>query len=198
MSKGVTEEDLKILSTPDAEIIEQTQARWSFDHDGFVVRLKEGGRWQQLMVTHVYLEHVIDELLREAIAFPDEISFSRMPFSQRVSLSRALDLLPSDLVAAIRRVSKMRNEVAHNLIFEIEDDAVKDLENCTPVELRKAIKEDSKIDYDGNKFLELLNGILIYTEILRQRHNAVRILDRKSKIRLRTVLDKTPGANYVK
>jgi hypothetical protein len=197
MKEVVTEEDLRLLSTPDAEIAEESRKQWSFDCDEFRSRIKEGERWQHLLLSHIYLEHVLAQLLKDAIPFPDEISFSRMPFSQRLDLARALDLLPSDLVGVIRRITKIRNQVAHSLSFAIDDSDVKDLENCTPQNLRTAIKEDVARSYDGIQLFELLEAIVIMTEIFRQSHLAQRLLSRKSRIRLRTVLDKTPGARYV-
>lgn len=197
MKEAVTNEDLRLLSTPDAEIVEESQKNWSFDCNEFQLRIKDGERWQNLLLSHIYLEHVLAQLLKDAIPFPDEISFSRMPFSQRLDLARALDLLPSDLVGAIRRITKMRNQVAHSLSFEIDEDDVKKLENCTPQNLRTAIKEDITRNYDGIQLFEILEAIVIMTEIFRQRHLAQRLLSHKARIRLRTVLDKTPGARYV-
>ncbi|MFN3508104.1 MAG: hypothetical protein ACK4ZU_11525 [Allorhizobium sp.] len=197
MKEVVTAEDLRLLSTPDAEIIEKSQQEWSFDCDECRSRIKDGERWQHLLLAHIYLEHVMAQILKDAIPFPDEISFSRMPFSQRLDLARALDLLPPDLVSAIRRITKMRNQVAHSLSFSIGDSEVKDLENCSPQGLRTAIEEDVSRTSHKIELFELLEAVVIMTEIFRQRHLSQRLLARKAQIRLRTVLDKTPGARYV-
>lgn len=197
MPSIITEEDLKLLSTPDEEIIKQNE-EWSFDCDKFRAEIKNGKRWQQLVQSQIYLEHIVAQILRDAIPFPDEISFSRMPFGPRLDLARALDLMPADIVVAARRISKMRNRVAHNLSFEISDDQVRDLENCTPNHLRKAIKEDADRPTGPPQFFELLEAIVLMADIHRQRHLASMMLGRKSEIRLRTVIERTPGARYVK
>lgn len=197
MPGKITEADLKLLATPDAEIIERS-AEFCFDCDDFSAKIRTGERWQKLIQCHLYLEHVVDHLLRDAIPYPEEVLFSRMAFRQRLDLARALDLLPSDLVAAIRHITKMRNNVAHNLSFEIDDQKVKDLENCTPKHLRKAVLAGGNRKHGEIQLQELLEVILFMAEVIRHRHIADRLLARKSQIRLRTVLDKTPGAPYIK
>ncbi|WP_417743762.1 hypothetical protein [Salipiger sp.] len=197
MPSRITEEDLELLSTPDEEIIKQNEV-WSFDCDKFRSEIKTGERWQQLVQSQIYLEHIVAQILRDAIPFPDEISFARMPFGPRLDLARALDLMPSDIVVAARRISRMRNRVAHNLSFEISDDQIRDLENCTPSHLRKAIKEGTDRPTGPPQFFELLEAIVLMVDIHRQRHLSSLMLRRKSEIRLRTVLERTPGARYVK
>lgn len=197
MPRTVTEEALELLSTPDEEIIEKAE-KWSFACDKFRADIKVGERWQQVVLSQIYLEHIVAHILREAIPFPDEISFSRMPFGPRLDLARALDLLPSDIVAAIRRITKMRNHVAHNLSFEIKDSQVRELGNCTPQHLRQAINENKDRPPGAYQLFELLEAIVLMSDIYRQRKMATRLITRKSEIRLRTVLDKTPGARYVK
>jgi len=197
MPRTVTEEDLELLSTPDEEIIEKSE-KWSFAYDKFIADIRIGERWQQLVLSQIYLEHIVAHILREAIPFPDEISFSRMPFGPRLDLARALDLLPYDIVAAIRNISKLRNQVAHNLSFEIDDSQVRNLGNCTPTNMRQAIFEDKARQPGAAQLFELLEAIVVMSDIYRQRNMAARLLARKSEIRLITVLDKTPGARYVK
>ncbi|WP_438987725.1 hypothetical protein [Marivivens donghaensis] len=197
MTSRITEEDLSLLSTSDEEIKKQNQ-EWSFDCDKFRAAIKTGERWHQLVQSQIYLEHIVAQILRDAIPFPDEISFSRMPFGPRLDLARALDLIPSDITVAARLISKMRNRVAHNLSFEITDHQVKDLENCIPSDLKKIIKEDNERPVGPLQFSELLEVIVLVADIHRQSRLANMLLSRKAEIRLRTTLDKTPGARYVK
>ena len=192
----ISDDDLKLLATPDSEIIKACQD-FCFDYEKFTTRIETGERWHQLMQCHLHFEHVIDHMLREALPFPDEISFGRMGFRQRLDLVRALDLLPISLVSPIKRITKMRNDVAHKLDFEIVDQAVEDLKNSIPVKLRDAILADEKRSLPQIEFFELLSVVLVQTEIIRQSQAARRILAKKGEIRLKTVLQKTPGAVYV-
>ena len=197
MPDEVSEDDLKILATSDHELIEQS-AQFCFDRKEFSRRMRSGEEWQQLVQCQIYLEHVVDQLLRESIPFPEEVSFSRMAFRQRLDLARALDLIAADLTAAIRLLTKLRNNVAHNLSFEISEKDIDDLRNATPKAMRKAILDGKNREKDEIKFFELLEVILLMTELSRHHQIAARLLQRKSQIRLRTVLDQTPGAIYVR
>lgn len=197
MDDPLTAEDLELLATPSSEIVRRMEAEWSFDCEEFRSRIKNGERWQCLLMAHIYLEHVISKMLNDHIPFPDEISFSRMPFSQRLDLARALALLPADIVAAIRRMTKLRNKIAHNLLFVVSDSDVAGLKDCTPMHMRSAVLEGPNRSGEHIEFFELLEVIVIMSELFRQRHATERLLSRKSAIRLRTVLDRTPGALYV-
>lgn len=185
----ITDDDLKLLATPDSEIMKASQ-NFCFDFDTFTAKIGSGERWQQLMQCHLYFEHVIDHMLREALPFPEEISLSRMGFRQRLDLVRALDLLPKELVGAIKRITKMRNDVAHKLDFEIVDQAVEDLKNSIPVQLRDAILVEKHRNLPSIEFFELLRVVLLKTEIVRQSHAAQRVLTKKSEIHLKTVLQR--------
>ncbi|TAV99945.1 hypothetical protein ELI24_16930 [Rhizobium ruizarguesonis] len=193
---SITEADLKLLATPDDEVIKASQ-QFCFDYEDFKARVVSGQRWQQLIQCHLYFEHVIDHLLRESLPNPDEISFGRMGFRQRLDLARALDLLPAEIGTAIKCVAKLRNKVAHDLTFEIKDEDVTDLRNAVPKELIDFILDEEGRASPAISFYELLEVVLLKTEIIRQQHAASRVLARKSEIRLRTVLRKTPGAVYV-
>lgn len=188
-------DELKLLSTPDEVIVKGYQV-FCFDRDDFTKRVQSGNRWQQLIQAHLYFEHVVAQLLKEALAKPEAISMSRMGFGQRLDLVVALALLPDDLVSPIRKISGLRNKIAHDLTFEIADSDVRDLENCTPVYLRDVMlletREAGPLDLH-----ELLTVILLKADIIRQQSAASREIGRKSELRLRTVLRKTPNVKYV-
>lgn len=189
-------EELKLLSTPDEIIVEGYQA-FCFDQDAFTKRVRSGDRWQQLIQAHLYLEHVVAQLLKEALAKPEAISMSRMGFSQRLDLIVAMALLPDELVSPIRKISGLRNKIAHDLTFEIADSDVRDLENCTPVSLRDAVRLETGREAGALDLHELLTVILLKADIIRQHIAARREIGRKSELRLRTVLRKTPNVKYV-
>lgn len=193
---SITDEDLKLLATSNSQIEENSQD-FCFDYEDFTSRIESGERWHQLIQCHLYFEHVIDNMLREALPFPEEISLSRMGFRQRLDLVRALDLLPIDITGAIKRITKMRNSVAHKLNFEIDDQAVEDLKNCVPPHLKDVILPQENRSIPRFEFFELLHVVLLKVELIRQSHVANRSINKKSKIRLQTVLERTPEAIYV-
>ncbi|MDF0542680.1 hypothetical protein PX699_10030 [Sphingobium sp. H39-3-25] len=188
-------EELELLSTPDDIIMERHQV-FCFNHDDFIEKVQSGDRWQQLIQAHLYFEHVVAQLLKEALAKPEAISMSRMGFSQRLDLVVAMALLPDELVIPVRKISGLRNKIAHDLAFEIADKDVQDLENCTPIHLRKALLQEE--DRGGGRLHlhELLIVILLKADIVRQHLAANREIAKKSELRLRSALKKIPKVNY--
>lgn len=196
LEDSVSEDDLALLATPDAEIIERNQV-FCFDEDEFEARMKSGDRWQQVIQAHLYFEHVVSQILVEAMPRPEAVSMSRMGLSQRLDLVSALDLLPDELLVCVRKINSLRNKIAQDLSFEISNDDVRDVSNCTPPHLRKAIVETASRVSGPPELHELVSVVVLMCDIVRQKNAARRALSKKSEVRLRTVLRKTPGARYV-
>jgi hypothetical protein len=182
MKINISDDEQNLLDTSDEELISSCQ-NFCFDFDLFNASIETGEKWHQLLRCHLHFEHVIDRMLKEALPFPEEISLNRMGFGQRLDLVRALDLLPAEIVNVIRFITKMRNDVAHKLNFEISDEVIKNFKNCMPPSLREAIIGGKK-SKRPIQFYELLRAALIQTDILRQSHAAQRILTKKGKLRL--------------
>lgn len=189
--------ELELLSTSDEDIWKRHQT-FCFHQGDFVARVRSGDRWQQLIQAHIYFEHVVAQILTEALAKPEAISLSRMGFSQRLDLVVAMALLPDELVTPIRKISGLRNKIAHDLTFEVRDSDVRDMENCTPVYLRDAVQADAGRNAGPLELHELLTVILLKADIIRQGSAARREIGRKSELRLRTVLLNTPNVKYVR
>lgn len=192
-----TNEELDLLSTSDEEIWKRHQT-FCFHLDDFTKRVGSGDLWQQLIQAHLYFEHVVAQIRTEALAKPEAIRLSHMGFSQRVNLIAAMALLPDELVTPIRKISGLRNKIAHDLTFEVGDHDVRDLENCTPASLRNAAKAEAGRKAGPLELHELLKVILLKTDIVRQDSAAHREIGRKSELRLRTVLQNTPNVKYVR
>src|SRR5262249_6275153 len=97
-------EELELLATPREELARRTQV-FSFDRERFKRRIAVGEHWQQLLQAHLYFDHVITQLLSEALVNPDAVNVSRMSFSQKLQFIAALNLLPPDLVSSVEFVN---------------------------------------------------------------------------------------------
>lgn len=93
--------------------------KWSFDMDDFHEHLDDGSDLEAIIRGQLYLEHVLLELLREALPRFERLNVSRMPFSTKVDLCDALGVLHSELPPPFKKINALRNEVAHNLNFEM-------------------------------------------------------------------------------
>ena len=167
-----------------------------FDLERFKARILTGERWQQLLQAHLYYDHVLTQILLDALPDPDAIEVRRIGFVQKLNLVVAMALIPKELIPPVETINNLRNKLAHDLNFQIVDQSVLDLANCTPKFLRDAVVEDRETGDGPVTFHELLLVVLLQIEITRQKHAFGRLDTRKSEIRLRTVLHKTPGAVY--
>ena len=86
-----------------------------FDRSRFADRIAMGDDWQKLIQGHLYLEFIATRMLEAELPNPQEISLSRMGFSARMDLIAALNIVPPEYVPKVRKVSKLRNLVAHEL-----------------------------------------------------------------------------------
>jgi hypothetical protein len=118
-------------------------------------------------------------MLAEALPNPEAMKLRRITFSQKVQLISAMNLVPSSLIPPVDYINGLRNRIAHELNFEISDDAVNNLINCTPKRLRQVALEQRN-GADGPLSLhEVLHVVLIQLETFRQDHVNQRLLRRK-------------------
>lgn len=135
----ITPEELELLRTAEKELEKRARVK-SFDYDRFCKRTGSGERWQVLLQTHLYFDHVITLTLTEGLVRPDEIDVRRMSFAQKLQLISALGLLRSEFVAPVAMVNDLRNKIAHNMSFEISDKNEQDFRNCVPKFIRDFIE----------------------------------------------------------
>jgi hypothetical protein len=185
----LTPQDLELLATPDGELANKV-SELCFDYEKFTGRVFKGDRWQQLLQAHLYFDHVITRMLAEALPNPDAMKLRRTSFSQKVQLISAMNLLPRSLIPSIEFINALRNKIAHELNFEISDDAVNDLINCTPKRLRQVALAQRDRDDGPLSFHEVLHIVLIQIETFRQDHAIERLLKRKHVLNARVVPSK--------
>jgi hypothetical protein len=63
----------------------------------------------------------------------------------------------------------LRNKIAHELDFDISDNAVMDLTNCTPKQMRDATMAMASRPIGPLQFHELLRVVLLQAEVFRQK-----------------------------
>lgn len=192
----ISADELKLLATSTADLEKRAYVS-SFDEEDFRNRLN-GDRWQQIIQAHLYLDHVLTLTISETLINPDAIRLKQMGFAQKLELARALGLVSEPVAQAAAKVNGLRNRIAHDLAYEIADREVTDLSNATPVPVRESVTKSRKtLSIDPLSLAELLYGIVWVLETGRQMHTLGRLQSKKGEIRLRTVLENTPGVNYI-
>jgi hypothetical protein len=182
-----SDEDLSLLSTPSAKLKEQLFV-FSFDRTVFEERTSTGDYWQQLLKSHLYFDHVITKMLEEEIFDPSVLKLDRMSFSSKHDMAASLGLIAKELSKPICKINDIRNKCAQQLDFEISENIIRDLTNTTPKYLREIAKNEDGRLQGPIQFYEILRVILFKLEIVRQQLSLNRALNKKSKIRLRSVL----------
>lgn len=183
---GISEDDLKVNSTPDDELV--AGIGFSFELELLRKRVEVGDRWQQLIQAHLFFDHVITNILTDALVKPEAVNAKRMSFLQKLQLIESMGLLPVEVIRPIGVVNDMRNKIAHDLRFEITDKEERDLFNSIQKHIREIWHQrDSK--NKKIKFHELLIVLLLHIEVVRQELAKERILRRKAEIRLKLAVE---------
>jgi hypothetical protein len=87
---------------------------------GFVQRVLNGDDWSAVILLHTLLEAAITHAVVAAIGRPKlQPVLSRIGLGNdeygRLEFVRHLDLIPKDCIAFVRRLSRLRNQVAHDV-----------------------------------------------------------------------------------
>tara|TARA_B100002003_G_C14037265_1_gene499833 strand:+ start:329 stop:928 length:600 start_codon:yes stop_codon:yes gene_type:complete len=179
-------------ASPDAvddEALWKESCEFSFDIRKLQSRLRNAEGWQQIIQAHLYLDHVISQMLTEALLRPQEIDADRMSFDAKLRLVRAMGLVPDELAGAPRKINKLRNRLAHDLDYELDQKLITELRSVIPIQLKQAAAETAQKDPADLNLFELLQVTIIQLEIFRQKAKYERLHNAKARKRLRRVLD---------
>ena len=75
------------------------------------------------------IEEVLTHFLVEALAQSDHLEISRLSCAFKIDLCIALDLMPTDDAAVLRKLLKVRNSFAHQFNFVLSEQSVTDIWN---------------------------------------------------------------------
>ncbi|MCL7408386.1 hypothetical protein [Marivivens donghaensis] len=151
------------------ETQQNAEATPSFSIPEFKKRMRQGEDWHKLVQAKIYLEFVALKFLEQELANPNEIRLSRMSFSSRLDLISALGLAPKNFIDAVRLVSKKRNNVAHDLEFELTEQDANEIASQLPKELKKIAREVEFITDQGPiEISQSLSIIVVMFEQYRQ------------------------------
>lgn len=69
---------------------------------------------------HLWIEKALNGLLTRSFAHPEAMNGARFSFAQKVTMARAVGQLSADETAAILRLNKLRNRLAHQVEAELD------------------------------------------------------------------------------
>tara|TARA_R110000787_G_scaffold218812_1_gene327501 strand:- start:72 stop:557 length:486 start_codon:yes stop_codon:yes gene_type:complete len=86
--------------------------------------------------SHLYIENLLDELLRTLIPFPDHYDEMNLTYALKVKLACAMGLDP-ELKSMLLVLGSIRNQFSHNLNKRIDETMVKDLHSKVAAKVRE-------------------------------------------------------------
>jgi hypothetical protein len=142
----LTHEEIRLLEESDVELQDQAVVL-SFDVNVMRSRLgaalKSGENWAVIVHTHLYLDHILTQILIGALMKPKALQVDRLSFSQKVAFLDALGLLSDELKRTVLAINKVRNKIAHEIDFNISAEDQN--------RLRYTVSSEAKASFGFNK-----------------------------------------------
>jgi len=157
------------MADSDASNVEES-FNWSFDIHKWSKDLPAGDDFAATIRGHLYLEHVLIELLKEVFPKFDFIKIDRIAFNAKVDLCAGAGIIDPELMAPIRKINELRNKAAHSLTFSVSIQDKLNLYHILPTEVRKLL-----LEWTSNKLPEQISMrgfIMMIIVFLESRRNS--------------------------
>jgi len=177
-----TEEDIALFKKTEDEIRADVSVL-SFNVETLKKRIRDEDPAQAIIQAHLHLDHVVSQMLSEAVPFPRHLQLDRTGFNQKLQLVAAMGLLAPNLLAPIKVINSIRNRIAHKLDYSVNSaDAAK---------LRSAVPKWLSHEDDGSSRLvqDILRFFVILIDYQRQEHVFQRRMKRKLIAKINVTLD---------
>lgn len=99
----------------------------SFDIGEFIERISSGEDWTKLIVAHIYLDHIITEVLREHLDYPDSYLEGHRAFAEKLVVCQASGYFRHEFGRLLKAINSVRNHFAHELVFRVTDQEKRNL-----------------------------------------------------------------------
>jgi hypothetical protein len=192
----MTTTDVNAAETPSQpDRVEALDREWSFD-------VKEMGRHVRAedpilstIQAHLYIDHVMMELMKLAMRFPNIVRFERMNFLTKLEICAGLGVLDFSLMPPIKRINQLRNLLAHNLKHQITDTEKRKLFDSFPPHGRQLILEsptnpEDKVRPEEATFSRMFIVLVILLDLGRQTYKEYLIKRDATVANAKRVLDK--------
>lgn len=180
-------EDLAFASQSDDEIASLAR-KHSFDRDMLLKRMRVRNRSQQVLIAHLYLDHILGALLTQQLSRPKAIDLDRMTFSQKTQFAVAIGAFDEVEAAALKAINVVRNKLAHTLSFVVSDADLARVRAATPKFLNDWAMQPSGRKARRITLSVLLTGIVWLAELRRQQAHERRLLSRKRQTEMAALM----------
>jgi hypothetical protein len=107
----------------------------------------EGEPRASVLITHLYIEYLMDLIIRKKIAKPDKII--KFGFATKLKLVESFGLLPANLIKNIDELNEIRTLFAHRIDIESPDFEKKFLERLKRFDWYNELNETERIPNHG-------------------------------------------------
>lgn len=133
----------------------------SFDISEFIDRISVAEDWGKLIVAHIYLDHIITEVLNTHLDHPTAYFNGHRSFAEKLSLCQAMGYFRDKFGNVLKAINTSRNRFAHKLVFHVSDEEKRNLFRTLTTE--RPISEVTRPD----GFADFLFTVVIFAEISR-------------------------------
>lgn len=128
----------------------------------FLDDTKSENHIQIILRSHLYIENELNKMLINVLEHPEVIG-NKLRFMDKLRLIIAMGILPKEEMEAIKRINNLRNSIAHNLDFEINDKVLDEIINSLSAEQRHKVTR--RLEQTTN-LLDKLRAVLFETWLL--------------------------------
>jgi hypothetical protein len=97
---------------------------------------------QILLRGHLYIEHELRQILNKNLVNPHALDSLR--FIETAKMVYAIGAINSEIFNIVKKINKLRNDIAHKLDFVLTEDRIKELEDCLEGSLKHSYLRNSK------------------------------------------------------
>ncbi|MDH6372527.1 hypothetical protein M2444_004340 [Paenibacillus sp. PastF-3] len=129
--------------------LEEIAEKFEVQHDKFIQDTDGENFLQIILRAHLYIEYEMKELIKIRLMHPGELG-DQLKFSSMFRILLATGIIPLELKAPINCINKFRNNYAHNLNYQFNEEEFDKLVNTFSEEfkvdfLRKYSNEDLSV-----------------------------------------------------
>ncbi|MBR9843787.1 MAG: hypothetical protein GYB25_11530 [Rhodobacteraceae bacterium] len=158
-----------------------------FDAKDIMRPLKLRNKKQQLLNSHLAMEHVLTRLIEQQLEHDRVINLDRWSFMQKLDLAFALGLFENEIYILAKEINRLRNKMAHEFGFQLDVSHLQKLREKAPEHLLK--------QPEGNRFSDILGVTIFWLEGARQRDLFQQIMAIRAKENVKTALARFQALN---
>ena len=118
----------------------------SFDEQAVRKQLSSADVEQSILRAHLWVEHLVVELLNGSLPNPEALRADRLSFALKVELAVSLNLVPPELAPSLMCLNNLRNKAVHRLDYRFSDADKRALFDSISADVQAELLQESSFD----------------------------------------------------